>query len=91
MTRVEQIEGKLRQRLEATHVEVTDDSAAHAGHAGAVGGGGHFNVVVVSRRFEGRSRVARNREVYAALEDMMPSDIHALSARTFTPAEWGRR
>lgn len=91
MTRVERIEEELRQSLAAEHVEVEDDGARHAGHAGAAGGAGHFNVVVVSSRFEGLSRVARHRAVYEALREMMPAEIHALSARTFTPAEWRRR
>lgn len=91
MTRAERIEEKLRAGLEAVHVEVEDDSARHAGHAGARGGAGHFNVVVVSERFEGKNRVARHRAVYAAVDDMMPSEIHALSAQAFTPAEWQAR
>jgi len=91
MTRAEKIERKLRAALAAEHVEVEDDSARHAGHAGASGGAGHFNVVVVSRRFEGQNRVARHRAVYAALDDMMPSEIHALSAVTLTPPEWRMR
>lgn len=91
MSRAERIERTLRATLEASHVEVEDDSARHAGHAGAAAGGGHFNVVVVSTRFAGLNRVARHREVYAALDDMMPAEIHALSAQTFTPDEWQRR
>ncbi|MDG2307356.1 MAG: BolA family transcriptional regulator [Candidatus Binatia bacterium] len=88
MTRSDKIEDKLKTALTADHVEVEDDSARHAGHAGASGGAGHFNVIVVAAQFEGRNRVARHRAVYAALDDMMPTEIHALSARTFTPAEW---
>ena len=63
MSRSERIEEKLRAALEASHVEVEDDSARHAGHAGAAAGGGHFNVVVVSTRFAGMNRVARHRAV----------------------------
>lgn len=87
-SRAARIEAKIRRHLDAVHVEVEDDSARHAGHAGAAGGAGHFNVLVVSPQFEGKSRVARHRAVYAAVEDMMPDEIHALSAVTHTPEEW---
>lgn len=78
----------LETALEAEHVEIVDDSAQHAGHLGAEGGGGHYRVVVVSPRFEGLSRVAAQRLVYQALGDLMTSDIHALEMRTFTPDQW---
>ena len=81
------IERKLRERLEATEVSVIDDSAAHAGHAGAASGAGHFRAFVVSDRFEGLSRVAAQRLVYESLEDEMGGAIHALSIRTATPDE----
>jgi len=80
--RRERIEGKLRERLAAREVRVIDDSAAHAGHAGAASGAGHFRVFVVSPRFEGLSRVAAQRLVYDALADEMGDHIHALSIRT---------
>lgn len=67
---------------------MTDQSALHAGHLSAQEGGGHFQVVVVSERFRGQSRVAAQRMVYAALGDMMREDIHALAMRTFTPEQW---
>jgi BolA protein len=86
--RVRQIEQRLRERLGATHVEIVDDSARHADHLGAAGGGGHFRVLVVSPRFDGLSRVAAQRLVYGALADLMTSDIHALQMRTMTPEEW---
>lgn len=88
MTRAERIHDRLRSSLEATHVEVADDSGLHAGHAGARGGAGHFRVVVVAARFAGLDRVARQRAVNEALADMIPGEIHALSARTLTPEEW---
>jgi BolA protein len=86
-TRRELIERRLRGELAATHVEVVDDSAAHVGHAGATGGG-HVHVLVVSPRFEGLSRVAAQRLVYQALDELMRSDIHALEMRTLTPSQW---
>jgi BolA protein len=82
------IEERLRDALAAAHVEVVDESALHADHAGAKAGGGHFRALVVSDRFEGKSRLERQRLVYAALADEMGAQIHALSMTTLTPAEW---
>ena len=86
---------RIRALLEAAFVpvalEVVDDSARHAGHAGARDGRGHFNVAIVSEGFAGLSSIARHRAVYAALGDMMTTDIHALSIRAETPAEAGAR
>jgi BolA protein len=79
------IEAKLRERLEATDVQVVDDSAAHAGHAGAASGAGHFRAFVASKKFEGLSKVAAQRLVYQALDDEMGTAIHALSIRTALP------
>lgn len=84
------IESELRERLAAIHVDVIDESHLHAGHVGARDGGGHFRAVVVSACFEGRTPVERQRLVYEALEDAMGSEIHALSMRTLTPAQWTR-
>ena len=84
------IESTLRERLDASHVEVLDDSAAHADHLGAQGGGGHFRVLVVSPRFEGLSPVAAQRLVYQALGSFMTTDVHALEMRTLTPDAWQR-
>ncbi len=86
--RAQIIETTLREQLDATLVEVVDDSAAHAGHLGAEGGGGHFRVLVVSPRFEGLSQVAAQRLVYSALGDFMTTDVHALEMRTLTPEAW---
>lgn len=88
MNRIERIEQLLRGALCPTHLEIEDDSGRHKGHAGAAGGAGHFNVLIVATRFEGQSRIARHRAVHAALEALMPSEIHALSTRALTPAEW---
>lgn len=86
--RVQAIENALRDGLEAQHVVVIDQSALHEGHPGAQAGGGHFQVLVVSDRFRGLSRIAAQRVVYEALGDLMTNDIHALSMRTLTPEEW---
>ncbi len=82
------IEATLRERLAAVHVEVVDESHLHAGHAGARGGGGHFRAVVVSMQFDGKAPVQRQRLVYDALEGAMGGEVHALSMKTLTPAEW---
>jgi BolA protein len=86
--RVELIRHTLETTLEAEHIDIIDDSALHAGHLGAEGGGGHFRVLVVSPRFDGLTRVAAQRLVYEALGELMATDIHALEMRTLTPDQW---
>ena len=81
------IERLLREALSPTELLVKDQSHLHAGHAGAREGKGHFEVIVVSERFEGLSRIARHRLVYNALGPFMASDVHALSINAFTPLE----
>jgi BolA protein len=85
------IEQLIRERLAAfvpEALEVYDDSAAHAGHAGArESGGGHFEIMIVSSRFQGQNRLARHRAVYDVLSDLIPARIHALSIRAYTPPE----
>jgi BolA protein len=87
VTRVERIRALLDAALIPQSLEVVDDSARHAGHAGARDGRGHFNVDIVSDAFAGVAPLARHRKVYAALGDMMETDIHALSIRARTPGE----
>jgi BolA protein len=88
MNRVESIERTLRQAFAPVHLSIEDESARHAGHAGAAGGGGHFRVVLVSESFRGQNQLTRQRAVYAALGDAMRSEIHALALSTLTPEEW---
>ena len=88
MDRLTRIEETLRRELDADPVVVVDESHLHAGHAGARGGAGHFRAVIVSTRFEGKGPVERQRLVYAALAAEMGREIHALSMRTLTPAQW---
>jgi len=83
------IEARLRAGLAPAHLEITDESDLHAGHAGAAAGGGHYRVVVVAAAFAGRARPDRHRLVYDLLGDLMPGAIHALALRTLTPEEWG--
>ena len=79
----------LTREFTPTHLEVIDDSHLHAGHAGArPEGETHFRVNLVSAAFVGESRVARQRRVYAALEDLMQTRVHALQLKTFTPEEY---
>lgn len=85
------LEARLREKLEATHVEVIDESHLHAGHAGAKDGGGHFRAVIVSERFAGMNRVKAQQLVYGVVDDWMGREIHALSMKTFTPESWARQ
>jgi BolA family transcriptional regulator, general stress-responsive regulator len=79
VTRVERIRSALEAAFQPAELEVVDDSHKHAGHAGARDGRGHFTVRIVSEAFAGMSPLARHRAVYAALGEMMQTDIHALS------------
>ncbi|MBP7581536.1 MAG: BolA family transcriptional regulator [Vogesella sp.] len=72
--------------LAPSHLDIQDDSASHAGHAGA-GSGGHYDMLIVSAAFNGKNRVQRQRLVYQALGDLMQNGIHALAMRTLTPEE----
>jgi BolA family transcriptional regulator, general stress-responsive regulator len=89
MTTVATIKERLAS-LEPEHIEVIDDSAQHAGHAGARSGGGHYRVMIVSSRFVGLGTMARHRLVYDALGTLMDGDIHALSITARAPTEHPR-
>ena len=83
---------RLRAALQAafapTSIEVVDDSARHAGHAGATPGGQtHYNVMLVSESFAGKGRVERSRMVHAALQSEFGSGLHALSLILRSPSE----
>lgn len=77
--RVERIRQLLEAALQPESLEVEDDSHKHVGHEGAKSGLGHFSVSIVSSCFNGMNMLARHRAVYAALDDMMKTDIHALA------------
>ena len=84
------IRRKLSEALAPTRLDIVDDSARHAGHVGArPEGETHFNVEIVSARFAGLSRVARQRLVYGVLADELRTDVHALALKTATPEEDG--
>ena len=73
--------------LQPSRLEIADDSALHAGHAGAKGGGGHYRLTIVSPQFTGKNTIARHRMIYAALGPMMQTQIHALAIRAYAPGE----
>lgn len=81
-----EIESRLRAALAPLALDIRDDSAQHAGHAGAREGG-HFHVTVVSERFTGLQRLARHRLVYHWLSDLMQRGIHALAIDAKAPGE----
>ncbi len=77
----------LRLQLQATEFELIDDSAAHAGHAGAREGG-HYQLRVVSPRFTNLNRIARHRLIYDALGPLPAQRIHALNIKALAPGEF---
>ncbi len=81
------IEHRLRDVLQPSELLVKDQSHLHAGHAGAQAGLGHFEARIVADAFEGLSRIQRHQKVYAALGELMKTDIHAISLKTQTPGE----
>lgn len=81
------IRAALEAALAPVSLEVVDESHKHAGHAGARDGRGHFAVSITSQAFTGLAPLARHRKVYAALGELMTTDIHALSIQARTPAE----
>src|ERR1700761_4099793 len=82
------IDARLREALAPVDsITVRDDSALHAGHAGA-SAGGHYAVTIVAAAFAGKARVARHRMVYDALADAMQRGIHALAITAYTPEEF---
>jgi BolA protein len=79
--RSQEIEQQLKARLQPTRLEVLDESAAHAGHSGAnaEGFGTHFRIRIASPLFTGKTRVARHRLVYDALQNFIDQGLHALA------------
>lgn len=82
------VQAALEAALAPVQLEVSDDSAAHAGHAGAREGS-HFSVVVVSPLFEGKRLLERHRLVYDSLRLLVPKGIHALAIKARSPSEIG--
>jgi BolA protein len=90
------IESKINAALNPLRLEIVDESAQHAGHAGMrgharEGGETHFRLTIVSSSFEGKSRVARQRMVYDVLSGEIAAGVHAIAMTTLTPAEASQR
>lgn len=83
--RVDAIRTRLEEAFAPQALEVFDDSHLHIGHEGARDGRGHYRVRIVSAAFAGMTPVARHQAVYAALDDMMQTDIHALGIQASAP------
>ena len=83
---IAQLRTALERELAPTSLEIIDDSARHAGHAGAQGGG-HYRVTLVAEAFRGHSQLQRHRLVYAAVAPLMQSAVHALNIQARTPEE----
>ncbi len=86
-TRPERLRAMLNEALAPTELELIDESALHAGHAGAASGGGHYRLRIVSGKFEGLKLVMRHRLVYDAVHTMMHTEIHALAITALAPSE----
>jgi BolA protein len=87
MNRIEAIRERLTNQLHPTQLDIIDESHLHAGHAGAASGAGHFAVTVITHAFNGKSLVERHRLVYLAVDDLMKSEIHALSIKAIASDE----
>ena len=85
--RIEMIRERLTTTLQPAELEIIDESAKHAGHAGAASGGGHFIVNIVASAFNDKTLIQRHRLVYDAVDDIMHREIHALSIQAKTPEE----
>lgn len=82
----EQLRTLIAEQLHIIALDVIDQSAAHAGHAGNKGGG-YFDVRVISPDFQGLSRVARHQKIYSLVSGKIGGEIHALSIVALTPDE----
>ncbi|MFZ6774185.1 BolA family protein [Undibacterium sp. SXout7W] len=85
--RYDKIITRLKETFDPVVCQLTDDSASHAGHAGASTGAGHYILKIVCQQFEGLNRISRHRLVYDSVGDMMHTEIHALSIIALSPSE----
>jgi BolA protein len=85
--RLAEIRARLTAALQPESLSVEDESHLHVGHEGARDGRGHFRVMIVSAAFDGAPMLARHRAVYAALGEMMQTDIHALAIEAVASEE----
>jgi BolA protein len=81
------IRRSLTEAFKPGLLEIIDNSAAHAGHAGVRSGGGHYHVTIVAEAFEGKSLVQRHQMIYQALGDLMKQEIHALGINALSSSE----
>ncbi len=88
--RIARMRQLLEQAFRPERLDIEDESALHAGHAGA-GKGGHFRITIIAPAFAGVSRVAAHRMIHRALAEMFPDDIHALAIHASAPADAGKR
>jgi BolA family transcriptional regulator, general stress-responsive regulator len=84
--RAQRLHALLVARFAPLELDIEDESHHHAGHAGAAGGQSHFRVRIVAEAFRGVPPVARHRLVYAAVDDMLKTDIHALAIEALPPS-----
>jgi BolA family transcriptional regulator, general stress-responsive regulator len=84
--RIEMIRERIESEFAPNELEIIDESHLHAGHSGH-GGAGHFQIRIVSDKFKGQATLARHRLVYAALDNLMQSEIHALSIKAIASDE----
>lgn len=84
-SRAQRLRERLESRFAPAQLDVEDESHLHEGHAGAAGGQSHFRIRIVSESFRGMPSVARHRLVYAAVDDLLKTDIHALAIEALTP------
>ena len=85
--RIQRIEKALVDEFSPVKLLVKDQSHLHAGHAGARSGLGHYDVTIVAEKFAGANRLRRHKMVYAALGELMQSDIHAVRITARAPSE----
>ena len=84
----QEIEQQLQQQLSPVHLEVLNESHQHSVPPDSET---HFKVILVSAAFDGKRKVARHQQVYAALATQLEGPVHALALHTYTPAEWQQR
>ncbi len=89
-SRITEIEQRL-SILNPISCQIDDESALHAGHAGAASGGGHYRLMLVSEKFNGLKLIERHRLVYDAVGNLMQTEIHALAITALTPIEHLKR
>ncbi|MCP5468420.1 MAG: BolA family transcriptional regulator [Deltaproteobacteria bacterium] len=84
----EKIEKILQESFAPNFLEVHDDSGRHAGHTGARGGGGHYQVIIVSSKFKDKTLIEQHRLVNESLKNLFKEKVHALALKTYSPEQW---